>query len=148
MTERAAIARRTSATPGEVWAVLSDYFRLASWASAIDHSSAMTATEAGVGASRRVQVGSTVLIENVVDWEPQAIMAYEIHGLPPVLKRVENRWTLRPDGDGTSIELVALVEPGPRPPMKVAAKAVARRIGRTNRSLVDDLAVAAERTPT
>ena len=145
MSEQVVSSRRSSAPPAEVWRVLSDYFGLATWASEIDHSSAMTATEAGPGASRRVQVGSTVLLENVIDWEPEAGMAYEIVGLPPVLRRVENRWTLTPDGDGTAIELVATVEPGPRPPMKIAAKAAARRIGRTNRSLVDDLAAAAER---
>jgi len=62
-----------------------------------------------------------------------------------VLRRVENRWRLTPDGDGTAIELTATIQPGPKPPMKLAAKAVARRIGKTNRSLVDDLIAAAER---
>jgi len=41
--------------------------------------------------------------------------------------------------------LTATIQPGPKPPMKLAAKAVARRIGKTNRSLVDDLIAAAER---
>ena len=144
MTETTMAAGRASVGPDAVWAILSDYFRLATWASAIDHSSAMTATPAGPDASRRVQLGSTVLLENVVAWEPEHEMAYEIVGLPPVLRRVENRWTLTADGDGTAIELVATIEPGPRPPMKVAAKAAARRIGKTNRSLVDDLIATAE----
>ena len=145
MSEQFTVSGRTSADPGAVWAVLADYFRLATWASQIDHSSAMTATPSGPGACRRVQVGSAVLLETVTDWETESVMAYDATGLPPVVRRFENRWTLTPDGDGTSIELVATVEPGPRPPMKLAAKAAARRIGRTNRSLVDDLAAAAER---
>ena len=144
MTETTLVSGHAAVGPDRVWAVLGDYFALATWASEIDHSSAMTATEAGLGASRRVALGSTVLIENVVAWEPGVEMAYEIVGLPPMLRRVENRWRLTADGDGTAVELTASIEPGPRPPMKLAAKAAARRIGKTNRSLVDDLIAAAE----
>ena len=136
-----------SATVGvpidRVWAVLSDYFALADWASAIDHSSALTAAPAGMGASRRVAMGSTVIVENVVDWKPTSAMAYEIVGLPPVVSRVENRWELRGDGAATVVTLTCSIEPGPKPPMKVAAKAVARRIGKVNESLVADLVRAA-----
>ena len=107
----------------------------------------MTATPAGLDASRRVQVGSTVLLENVTEWEAEASMAYEATGLPPIVRRFENRWTLTPDGDGTAIELVGTLEPGPRPPMKVAVKVIARRVAKTNQSLVDDLVAAVEGTP-
>ena len=122
--------------------MLSDYFSLADWASAIDHSSAMTAAPAGMSASRRVATGAGVIIENVIDWKPPTAMAYEIVGLPPVVSRVENRWELRPSGAGTTITLTCIVEPGPKPPMKVAAKAVARRIAKVNESLVSDLIAA------
>jgi hypothetical protein len=142
MSETTRASGRAAVGPDAVWAVLGDYFGLATWASAIDHCSAMTATPPGLDASRRVQVGSTVLLENVVAWDEAAVMAYEIVGLPPVLRRVQNQWTLTPDGDGTAIELVATIDPGPRPPMKVAAKAAARRIAKTNQSLVDDLVAA------
>ena len=145
MSEQFSAAATTAASPAAVWAVLGDYFRLATWASQIDHSSAMTATPAGPGASRRVQVGSLVLLEDVTEWEPEAAMAYEATGLPPVVHRFENRWTLTPDGDGTAIELVGTLEPGPRPPMKAAVKVIARRVAKTNRSLVDDLVAAVEK---
>ena len=148
MTETVVKTGRSSASPDVVWAVLGDYFQLHSWASAIDHCSAMTAAPVGEGASRRVLVGSNVLIENVVEWEPTEVMAYEIIGLPPVLRSVQNRWVLTADGDGTAIELTASIEPGPRPPMKVAAKGIGRLIGRTNQSLVDDLITRAEKDPT
>lgn len=148
MTETVVKTGRSSVSPEAAWAVLSDYFQLHTWASAINHCSAMTATPPGKGASRRVLVGSNVLIENVVEWEPDAVMAYEIIGLPPVVSAVQNRWVLTADGDGTAIELTASVEPGPRPPMKVAAKGVGRLIGRTNQSLVDDLITRAEKEPT
>lgn len=142
MSEQVISTGRSAASPAQVWAVLGDYFRLATWASQIDHSSAMTSTPAGPGASRRVQVGSAVLLEEVTEWEPGAVMAYEATGLPPVVSRFENRWTLTPDGEGTAIELVGTIEPGPRPPMKVAAKAIARRVAKTNQSLVADLVAA------
>ena len=145
MSEQFSVSGRTSADPAAVWAVLADYFRLATWASQIDHSSAMTATPSGPGACRRVQVGSAVLLETVTDWEPESVMAYDATGLPPVVRRFENRWTLTPDGDGTAIELVGTLEPGPRPPMKVAVKAIARRVLKTNQSLVDDLVAAVEK---
>ncbi|MEM8705352.1 MAG: SRPBCC family protein [Actinomycetota bacterium] len=144
MTEHVVKTGRSSAGPDAVWAVISDYFQLHTWASAIDHCSAMTATPIGPEASRRVVVGSAVLIENVVEWEPTEVMAYEIVGLPPVVSSVQNRWVLTPYGSGTTVELTASVTPGPRPPMAVAAKAVARRIGSTNQSLVDDAIARAE----
>ena len=74
--------------------------------------------------------------------KPPTAMAYEIVGLPPVVSRVENRWELRPSATGTSVTLTCIVEPGPKPPMRVAAKAVARRIGKVNESLVADLIAA------
>ena len=145
MTEHVVKTGRSSAAPEAVWAVLGDYFQLHTWASAINHCSAMTATPAGPDASRRVVVGSNVLIEDVVEWEPNQVMAYEIIGLPPVLRSVQNRWVLTPDGDGTAIELTAAIEPGPRPPMKVAAKGAGQMIGRTNKSLIDDLVTRSEK---
>lgn len=100
-----------------------------------------------MGASRRVALGSNVLIENIVDWKPGEAMAYEIDGLPSALARVENRWEIRPSADGGSeVSLSCSVEPGPKPPMKVVAKAVARRIASVNESLVADLVTTTERS--
>ena len=144
MSEQFSVSGRVAVPPETVWAVLGDYFRLATWASQIGHSSAMTADPAGPGACRRVQVGSSVLLETVTDWEPGSTMAYEASGLPPIVRRFENRWRLTPDGDGTTIELVGTLEPGPRPPMKVAVKLLVRRVATTNQSLVDDLVAAVE----
>lgn len=124
------------------WAVLSNYFAIADWSSSIDHSSALTAAPAGMSASRRVATSAGVIIENVIDWNPPTAMAYEIVGLPPVVSRVENRWELRPSSVGTSVTLTCIVEPGPKPPMKVAATVIARRIGKVNESLVADLIAA------
>lgn len=139
MTEPVVTSQTVPVRPERVWAVLSDYFALAQWAEEISHSSAMTDAPVGMGASRRVQAGPFVLIEDIVDWRPGSELAYEIRGMPPVVQRVENRWTLTPDGDGTLVSLGCVVEPGPRPPMKVAARAITRRIAKTNAGLVRDL---------
>ena len=146
MTETVSTSVDADIPADRAWTLLSDYFALADWAAAIEHSSAMTDTPAGMGASRRVATSAGVILENVVDWKPPTAMAYEIVGLPPVVSRVENRWELQPSGTGTTITLTCIVEPGPKPPMKVAAKAVARRIGKFNESLVSDLIAAAQET--
>ncbi len=143
VTETTSIRMQADVPVGQVWSVLSDYFGLAGWASAIAHSSAMTATPAGMGASRRVATTGGVLIENVVDWNPLRAIAYEIVGLPSVVIRVENRWELRPSGTGTSVTLTGVIEPGPKPAMRVAAKVIARRLGQVNESMVSDLIAAA-----
>lgn len=140
MTETASVSGRTSASPAAVWRILGEqFFDLAEWSSAIGHSSAMTTTPPGVGASRRVSAGGRILIENVIDWVPESGLAYELVGLPPIISRVENRWSLTADGEGTSVVLACAVEPGPKPPMRVAAKALIRRVAKTNESLVADL---------
>ena len=145
MTEHVVKVGYSSASPEVVWSVLGDYFQLHTWASAINHCSAMTAAPAGPDARRRVVVGSNVLLEEIVEWAPNEVMAYEILGLPKALRSVQNRWVLAARGAGTSIELTASIEPGPRPPMKLAAKAAARLIGRTNSSLVNDLVARSEK---
>ena len=57
----------------------------------------MTAAPAGptlaVGSS-----GINVLLEEVVEWTPNEVMAYEILGLPKALRSVQNRWVLAAHG--------------------------------------------------
>ena len=146
MSDETAVATtRTSAPPAAVWQVLGEgFFAIADWADAVAHSSAMTPTPAGIGASRRVVAGGAVLLENVVEWEPGTVLAYELAGLPPVVGRVENRWEIGSDGAGSTVSLRCTVEPGPRPPMRLPAKVLAKRIAKTNRSLVADLVARVE----
>lgn len=137
---------RTVAAPVEVvWAVLADFDRLADWAPLIAHSSAMTAAGEGIGAIRRVAVGGSVLLEQVTEWEAESRLAYQIQGLPPMIASVVNRWDLSADGPATVVSLTATVEPGPKPPMKAAAAIAARKIGATNKSLIECLATEAEK---
>ncbi len=144
MTE-VAHSRVIAAPTTVVWAVLADFPSLAEWAPAITHSSSMSDATEGIGMVRRVAVGATILLERVSEWEPEASLAYEVEGLPPVVASVVNQWTLSPEGAGTAVTLTATVEPGPKPPMKVVAALAARKIGSTNKMLLDCLAAEAEK---
>lgn len=135
---------RAAATPAEVWAVLADYGSIAVWAADVDHSCLMTARAAGVGSVRRIQSGTTVLLEEVVEWDPPRVLAYELKGLPPLVERAVNRWTLEAEGDGARVSLTADLTPTPRPPARALAGALGRRIGAVNAGLVRDLVARAE----
>ena len=134
-----------AASPAAVWALLAAFDRLAGWAQEIDHSCQLTERREGVGTERRVQVKSNVLLERVTVWQPEETLAYEVVGLPNVVGRVVNEWTLRADGDHTQLALTAQIEPGPKPPMKLVARFLARQMGSVNQRLLRDLDAAATR---
>jgi len=128
------------APPAAVWEMLARFDRLAEWATSVDHSSLLTARAEGVGTERRVQAGSMVLVEEITVWEPESRLAYVLRGLPPVVSEVVNDWMIEADGDGSRVALTAHITPGPRPPMRLAARVLARRIGASNAGLLTDLA--------
>ena len=134
-----------AASPAAVWALLAAFDRLAGWTQEIDHSCQLTERREGVGTERRVQVKSNVLLERVTVWQPEETLAYEVVGLPNVVSRVVNEWTLRADGDHTQLALTAQIEPGPKPPMKLVARLLARQMGSVNQRLLRDLDAAATR---
>ena len=137
-----------SASPGMVWAVLADFSSIAGWAQDVDHSCPLTQRLQGVGAERRVQAKSNVLLERVTVWQPEKALAYEIVGAPAVVSSIVNNWSLTADGDHTNVALTCQVEPGPKPPMKLAARFIARLCGSVNQRLLRDLAAAAARAAT
>ena len=132
--------RRIAAPPSAVWDVLARFDRIVDWAPNVDHSSYLTGQRSGACASRRVHTGSLTLVETVTRWEDEVVLGYSIAGLPPVVSKVETRWELAVDGDGTVVTVTSDITSGPRPPMKVAAKAVARRLGAANQTMLDGLA--------
>jgi carbon monoxide dehydrogenase subunit G len=133
------------ATPEEVWAVLADFGGIARWVPTIDHSCVISEISEGVGAVRRIQVGRTALLERVLEWEPGVALAYAIEGLPPVLRSVENRWTIVPVGDRTRVALDTRVTAGPRPPHRLAARVATRRFGAVADQLLEGLAAEVDR---
>jgi hypothetical protein len=128
------------ATPEEVWDALARFDRISRWAEEVEHSSYLTGQTEGVGTARRVQVGRTVLVERVTEWDPPRALAYAIEGLPPVVGGAANRWVLRPDGTGTTVTLTATVDPGAKPPGRLVAPLLARRLSTTNEGLLAGLA--------
>lgn len=106
-------SRTIAAAPQQVWEVLADFGALSTWVDRVDHSCILTRGADGhIGTTRRVQMGRQTLVERIVDWEPPHTLAYDIDGLPKMLRRVNNRWTLRPSGASTVVTLTSTVEIG------------------------------------
>lgn len=125
------------ATPAAVWAVLADLGGISRWAPNVDHSWALD--EPGVGAARRIQAGRLTVIERVIAWQPTTALAYTIDGLPPVVRRVVNEWTLTASGGGTAVTLTSTVDAGARPPQRLIARIVAGRLGVTSDRMLTGL---------
>ena len=123
--------RQISATVDEAWTVLADFGAISQWAPNVDHSCLMSDQASGLGAVRRIQAGRTTLVERVIEWEAGSALAYVIEGLPPIVRSVANRWTLEPTDHGVLVTLTAEVDAGPRPPQRLAARAIGRRLATT-----------------
>ena len=117
-----------AAPPAEVWAVLGDFAAISSWAGNVDHSCLMSAQTEDVGAVRRIQAGRNTVLERVVTWDPPSILSYSLEGLPPIVGSATNTWVVEPTPGGSHVSLISRVESGPRPPQRLAARAVARRL--------------------
>ena len=138
----AGVSRSTvvDAPRDEVWGVLAAFDRLSTWASDVDHSSYLTTRLDGVGTARRVQVGRTVLVERVTEWDPPSTLAYVLEGLPTVVGGATNRWTLYPEGNRTSVTLTSTVDPGPKPLGRLVAPLLARRLASASDGMLAGLA--------
>jgi hypothetical protein len=118
----------------DVWDVLADFDALAVWAPNADHTCWLD--EPGVdaetvGRARRVQSGRVVLVETITVWVPPARLAYELGGLPRVVKSAVNEWRLRvdpSDDERTIVTLATHVDCGSRPPQRLVAHIVGRRL--------------------
>lgn len=133
--------------PAHVWAALADFGAISAWAPNVDHSCLMTEQREGRGAQRRIQTGRNTVLERVVEWEPGHTLAYEISGLPPVVRSVTNTWQLDQAGDATNVTLTSTVNTGPKPPQQVAAKVVGRVLAKASRQMLDGLKIHVEEQP-
>ncbi|MDT5117749.1 MAG: hypothetical protein QOE30_3488 [Mycobacterium sp.] len=127
----------------EVWDVLADFGAIGSWAGNVDHSCILSSGVDGapVGTTRRVQVKRDTLVERIIEFDPPHVLAYDIEGLPRLLRRVFNRWTLAASaGDSSVVTLTSTVEIGPRPPQKLAERVVCRVMARQSDSMLAGLA--------
>jgi uncharacterized protein YndB with AHSA1/START domain len=127
----------------EVWDVLADFGAISSWAGNVDHSCILSssADAAMVGTTRRVQVKRDTLVERITEFDPPHVLAYDIEGLPRLLRRVSNRWTLAAGArDSAVVTLTSTVEIGPRPTQELAERLVCRVAVRQSDSMLAGLA--------
>ena len=147
VTER---TRTIAAHLTRVWDVLADFDRLAVWADNADHTCWLDEPSADdvdggdmVGRARRVQAGRVVLVERITVWEPPARLAYDLGGLPPVVKTAVNEWRFRVDpanGEHTIVTLATHVDGGPRPPQRLVARLVGTRLAKASDVMLAGLA--------
>lgn len=121
-----------SATPHEVWAVLGDFAGIGRWADNVDHSCLMTDQTGGPGTVRRIQTGRTTVVERVVTWEPPSILTYSLEGLPPIVRSATNTWVVETAPEGSHVSLISRVDAGPRPPQRLVANIVGRKLAQTS----------------
>lgn len=134
--------RTIAAAPQQVWDVLADFGALSTWVDRADHSSILVHGPDGgpIGTSRRVQMGRNTLVETIVEFDPPHALAYEIEGMPKQLRRVTNRWTLKPHRDSTSVTLTSSVEIGSGPLGQLAERVVCRVMARESDGMLAGLA--------
>ena len=143
---------RTLAAPAQaIWDVLADFGSLSSWADNVDHSCISNNGPDGgpLGTTRRVQVGRNALLERITEFDPPSTLAYDISGLPPRLRKVTNRWTLRPVPDGhdaTVVTLTSTVKIGAGPLARLAEQVVGRAMAKQSDAMLAGLAHRLENT--
>jgi len=123
----------------QVWRVLGDFGAIASWAPNVDHSCLLTECTEGVGAVRRIQSGRVTLRETVKAWEPGKSLSYMIIGLPSVVRAATNTWRLDGSGGTTTVTIISEVDCGPRPPQRVIARVVGRRLAAASEQMISGL---------
>lgn len=135
--------RTIAAGIGDIWVVLADFGSISSWAENVDHSCILFSgpDHGPLGTARRVQVKRDTLVERITEFDPPRVLAYDIEGLPGLLRRVTNRWTLAPTGGAeTRVTLTSTVEIGPRAMQKLAERALSRVVARQSDSMLAGLA--------
>lgn len=132
-------AAQVAGSPAEVWAALAAFDRISAWADDVDHSALLTDGPPGVGTARRVQVGRMALVETVTTWDPEVELAYTIAGLPPIVRSVENRWSLRAADEGTLVTLTTSIDPGTTPRGRIGSRVLGLALGRASGRLLSGL---------
>ncbi len=119
-------SRTIAVGPRHAWDVLADFGSISSWAGNIDHSCILNRGSGAVGTTRRVQIGRNTLVERITEFDPTWALAYDVEGLPKLLRRFTNRWTLRAAQGGTTVvTLTSTVEIGSGPMHKLVERCCA-----------------------
>ena len=140
--------RIVAAAPRAVWDVLADFGSISSWAGNVDHSCVLEHGVDGspLGMSRRVQVGRNTLVERITAFTPPgsngpSVLGYDIEGLPRRLRRLTNRWDVRPAGDGrTEVRVTSTVEIGDNLLARAVENVVCRAMAKQSEAMLTGLA--------
>lgn len=136
-------SRVIAATPTQIWTVLSDFGALSTWVDKVDHSCILNRGTDGamVGTTRRVQIGRNALVERVTECDPQYCLGYDIEGLPKLLKKVSNRWTLEPTSAGeTVVTITSTVRIGRGRTQQLVERLACRALARESDDMLAGLA--------
>ena len=128
--------------PADAWAVLAAFGQISAWVPMIQHSCLLSDQPDGVGAVRRVQIARQTLVERVVVWDPPSRLAYDIEGLPPIVGKARNTWTLSPGPGVTDVVLATEIDTGRNPARAVVAKKVLERMAMASQFMLAGLAEA------
>jgi hypothetical protein len=138
--------RRIERPAVDVWATLADFGAISAWAPNVDHSSLLNDDApdpdgaSRIGLVRRIQTGRRTILERVVRWDDGTALAYELEGLPKVIRSARNEWRLEPTGPAaTQVSLTSTVDCGPRPPQQLVARLVAKKMAKESELLMSGL---------
>lgn len=140
--------RIVAAAPRAVWDVLADFGSISSWAGNVDHSCVLEHGVDGspLGMSRRVQVGRNTLVERITAFTPPgstgpSVLGYDIEGVARRLRRLTNRWDVRPAGDGrTEVRVTSTVEIGDNLLARAVENVVCRAMAKQSDAMLTGLA--------
>ncbi len=127
------------AEASDIWATLASFESIREWAPNVDHAALLNELSEGLGMSRRIQQGSTVVIETVTVWDPPQCLEYRIDGLPTRIGTVTNRWEIAIHEGHCSVGLTASAGGDAKGPAKLAGRAVAVALGRINATMLNGL---------
>jgi Polyketide cyclase / dehydrase and lipid transport len=138
--------RTIAAAEEQIWDVLADFGAIGSWVAKIEHSCILVQGDQPVGTSRRVQFGREALVETIVEFDPPRVLAYRIEGLPKVMGRMSNRWSLHPVGGSTVVTVTSAAEIGSGAMQQLAERAACRVLARESGVMLVGLANRLERS--
>jgi hypothetical protein len=79
------------------------------------------------------------LVETVTTWDPDVELTYTITGLPPIVRSVENRWTLRSADEGTLVSLTTSIDPGTSPRGRIGSRVLGLVLRRASGQLLSGM---------
>lgn len=95
---------RIAASPEKVWAALSSLDALSRYDPGVARVEIVSAGREGPGAARKCELAPGGWFkERVVEWTPREALSFELTECTLPVRRLEHRYRLTPDGDGTIV---------------------------------------------